>query len=327
MSKQTPNTADQGYRLPPVDKYQGRRGRYCCHIVPHHFSVSVVRTTRVLLNIPTNSVAKFFDSKFGPYGTKQSNHQDKPNNHQHGQREGAPPPSCPLLGFLQYSPYYSRGRRADSSAVVCRVTVFGVQGTGSKNTASASPNTHQKTICIPIVDDQELDNDFEIELPSELASEYPSDIHQGKLIVSILGAALDDNGLLQISDAPQFTVLSDPRFDRHRVRHLEATGTKSVAVIRVSTLDASPKDSATTLKSTLFGSGGTNFVTQSDACSHGNLKWELKNNEILDVQVPVYVTNYANDSAGRTWRPGTCTIFRIQTCTSKLARLTPAMPT
>jgi len=189
-------------------------------------------------------------------------------------------------------------RRADSSAVVCRVTVFGVQATGNNNTASTSPNTHQKTICIPIVDDQELDNDFEIVLPSELASLYSSDIHQGKLIVSIVGAALDDNGLIQISDDPQFNVLKDPRFDRHRVRHLEATGTKSVAVIRVSTLDASPKDSATTLKSSLFGSGGTNFVTQFDACSHGNLKWELKNNEILDVQVPVYITDYANDSTG-----------------------------
>lgn len=169
---------------------------------------------------------------------------------------------------------------AQQSVVICRVTIFDVL----KGQDEYAQTSH-RTICMPIVNNRESDIDTAVTLPLALEEEYRDEIHQGKFIVSIAGATIRNNGRLDVGENPLFTVINDSRFDHHKERHLQATGTKTVAIIRVSTSDSTPKYSLNQIQSTHFGSG-INFVTQYDACSHGKIQWKLAENGVLDVEIP-----------------------------------------
>jgi Gametolysin peptidase M11 len=175
-------------------------------------------------------------------------------------------------------------------SILCRVTMFHTMYVTEDNNTS----TKEQPTCIPIVDERETELDFPIDLPLDLLEQYKADIEQGKLMVSISPAQLVDEKLV-IGDKPLFTVVTDPRLRHLQERHLQVNTTMTVAVIRISTTDSSPKDSATTLQSTLFGSS-FNFPSQYEACSFGKLKWKLADAGVLDITLPNSVTEFATST-------------------------------
>jgi len=182
-----------------------------------------------------------------------------------------------------------RGKRQTQDSVLCRITVV--------NTINDSGTREEQTSCISIVDSSESDDVFPVALPPDFFAENSEAIARGQLIASISGATLTDEGL-QLSDDARFEVLDNLSEGlRHlEQRNLAATGTKSVAVVRISTADASPMFSSDALRIGMFGEG-INLKTQYDACSFGQLHWELASVGVIDVKVNKPVSDFTSGSA------------------------------
>lgn len=179
-----------------------------------------------------------------------------------------------------------------NDSVLCRIIILDtIYMTEDNITATTAQQT-----CIPIVDNYETDLDFTVDLPLDLVKRYDKEIEQGKLLVSISDSKLM-NEKLTVSVNSKFSVVTDPRFRHLQERHLKVEGIMTVAVVRISTSDSSPKNSASALKSTLFGNG-INFVSQYSYCSFGKLKWKLADAGVLDIKLPNKVAEFSNNSAG-----------------------------
>lgn len=174
-------------------------------------------------------------------------------------------------------------------SVLCRITVFESFSISESNAAVTS----KRVVCVPIVGVQESDFEFPVDLPQDLYEQYEEEIEQGKLILSISNANLVDNKL-EVGTRPVFTVVTNPSFQRHYERHLAVKATMTVAVIRISTSDSSPKDSVGILETTHFG-GGINFSSQYEACSSGKLKWTQADVGVLDVKIPNKISEFSGD--------------------------------
>ena len=198
------------------------------------------------------------------------------------------PISAPTTSNLRGGETEQRSLDDDADdSVFCRITMFDTMYVSE----DGEPESSEQVTCIPIVDEVESDFDFPIDFPLDFLEMHKEDIEQGKLLVSISDAQLVGDGL-EIGSNPQFTVVTDRRFRHLQERHLEIKDTMTVAVIRISTTDATPRDSAATVKGNLFGDG-INFQTQYDACSFGKLKWILAPTGVLDIQLPNNVTEFA----------------------------------
>lgn len=177
------------------------------------------------------------------------------------------------------------------TSILCRIIVLDTMFVAENSDITT---TEQQT-CIPILNDRETDLDFPINLPVSIAQKYDKEIKQGKLFVSISDSKLMNDNLV-VSASSKFIVVTDPYFRHLQERHLQVEGTKTVAVVRISTSDSSPKDSAETLKSTLFGDG-INFVSQYSDCSFGKLQWKLSDAGVLDIKLPNQVTEFSGNPA------------------------------
>jgi hypothetical protein len=77
--------------------------------------------------------------------------------------------------------------------------------------------------CTPIIDNEmESDYLFPIDLPDDLVAQYASEIHQGKLMVSISDSAFVDNELI-IGDLAKFSVVHDGKYRHLLTRHLQTS--------------------------------------------------------------------------------------------------------
>jgi len=199
-----------------------------------------------------------------------------------------------------------RRRATERTVVVCRITLEETL-MGGNNASSANKETsvesHQHTICTPIVDNTQLDVDSIVHLPVEMVQQYQKAIAEGTLIVAIEGATLGEANRLNVGDSPHFVVLEDTSFDGHRGRHLmEPVGPKTVAIVRISTQNSEQENSASEIQQGLFG-GGTSFATQLEDCSHGKISLSLK--AIIDVKVPRRNADYEDEydllAASTTW--------------------------
>jgi hypothetical protein len=150
---------------------------------------------------------------------------------------------------------------ANATSVLCRITMFDTLILSKQNISS----TREQTTCLPIVNEEEMDLDFSIDLPEDLVKANIADIEMGKLLVKVSGAELVDEKLV-IGKRPQFEVVHDHRLRHLQERHLQSSGIMTLAVIRISTSDAAPTSSAVTLKTALFG-GIVNFARQYESCS------------------------------------------------------------
>jgi len=185
--------------------------------------------------------------------------------------------------------------------VICRVTRL---ETLYISTAPDLESTHQ-LLCSPIVDDKLLQIDSIIQLPEDMAETYTREIVRGQLIVSIADATLDPVGRLELGPSPSYAVMTDPRFDHHKERYLVSQkGTKTVAVVRISTRNSEPADSVTSIQETLFGGDSSSsssptisLITQIEDCSHGKLKLEQSEAGIVDITLSGRKEDYNNDAA------------------------------
>jgi len=189
--------------------------------------------------------------------------------------------------------------RPEKESVLCRFTHFDVFY--DNNDFASNTEEQYDTRCIPIVDGKETDLDFKMQLPEALLRDYAEEIEQGKLLVTISNAKINENDkLVFVGGDPEFTVYEDgeQRFRHLQERHLQTTGTKTLAIIRVSTADSSPTGTASSVSSiqnVMFGNG-INFVTQYNECSFGKLKWQMAE-PVFDVRVDGNLASYGNDPA------------------------------
>jgi Gametolysin peptidase M11 len=176
------------------------------------------------------------------------------------------------------------------ASVLCRVVNF---GTMYYDEDTGGTSTEEQCMCLPIVDGVELAFEFPITLPDEIMTQYETQIDRGQLLVSVSDSLIHDKKLI-MGFLPKFTVLKNTTHYRHLLeRHLVVKPLMTVAVVRISTTDSTPKLTAAQLQSTLFSSTGINFVNQYNAMSFGKLKWSLAPAGVIDVRVPNSVSSYS----------------------------------
>lgn len=215
--------------------------------------------------------------------------------------------------------------------------------TNNDTNESIRTTKQQASRCIPIVNGLETDWDFPIQLPLDMAANHAEDIRRGQFLVAISPATLlleaeatsdddpDGNGGIPklvfpgcdtVTDAAaaatlQYTELpkdstndsSSSSSRRHRLLHrnLQIEPSMTVAVVRISTADATPTATASALMEAFFGdqtrtttgTGGKriNFQTQYNACSFGQVQWQLAaQNGMVEVQLPQRVADFASSA-------------------------------
>ena len=149
----------------------------------------------------------------------------------------------------------------------CRVTIVDTMFEVSGNTTSTN---EQQISCIPIINGEETDDLLDLSLPDDIAELNRASIELADLYLSIPGATIEGNSVV-IPPTPAFIVLDPP--EQRRQLSSSTTGSKTLAIVRVSTSDKSPTFSASTLRDGIFGNG-INMKTQYEACSFGQLRWE-----------------------------------------------------
>jgi hypothetical protein len=180
----------------------------------------------------------------------------------------------------------------EQNSVLVRVTKFDTMSVHD----DGKMGRQKQARCIPIVNGKESDQDYSCNIPDDLLEEYRDKIGKGKLLMNIVHAAIINDELF-IGNGAQYDVLLEDEHLRHLTeRHLQTTGELTVSVLRISTSDSSPKDSLSTLKSTLFESE-INFVNQYRDCSSGKLQWKLSSFGVQDVQLPNSIGEFGSADA------------------------------
>ena len=149
----------------------------------------------------------------------------------------------------------------------CRVTIVDTMSEVAGNTTRTNK---QHISCIPIINGEETDDLLDLSLPDDIAELNRASIELADLYLSIPGATIEGNSVV-IPPTPAFIVLDPP--EQRRQLSSSTTGSKTLAIVRVSTSDKSPTFSASTLSDGIFGNG-INMKTQYEACSFGQLRWE-----------------------------------------------------
>ena len=141
----------------------------------------------------------------------------------------------------------------------------------------------EQVSCIPITNGREDDDLYAIDLPSHFVQSHKALISVGKLFVNITFTKKIGRNFV-LSKNSTVSVISTPRSDTPS-SNSSTTGTKTMAVVRVSTSDASPLYDANTLRESLFSLEKVNFRTQYSNCSFGQLQWSLAPAGVMEVKV------------------------------------------
>jgi len=179
---------------------------------------------------------------------------------------------------------YLRGSMEDP--MVCRITMIDTL----RELTDGAIEREKKLACIPVTNGVESDGMYEIDLPHHIFAQHKALIEEGRLLLSIRGAIITESNV-DLSQATNYNKVDQTRSRRKLER---AAGNRTIAVIRVSTNDARPKDSLNALKVGLFGNA-INLRTQYQACSFNQLNWELST--AIEVKVNQPVSDFASGSA------------------------------
>jgi hypothetical protein len=186
-----------------------------------------------------------------------------------------------------------QSQEGSEQELTCRVTIVDTMFEVSANTT----NTNEEQIsCIPIINGEETDDLLDLPLPDDIAELNNASIELGDLYLSIPGATIEGNSVV-IPSSPLFIVLDPP--EQRRQLSSSTIGPKTLAIVRVSTSDKSPTFSATTLRDGIFGKG-VNMISQYDACSFGQLRWEAATvgvGGLVEVRVNQRVAEFTSASA------------------------------
>lgn len=150
-------------------------------------------------------------------------------------------------------------------------------------------------MAVPIMEGLESSFFYSIELPEDIETYYESLIESGKLYVSIKSATIEDK-TVKYSDASAITVLDEVPVHN---RKLTATGTRSLAVLRVSMQSGSKRDfsySVKEIKDHIFNDE-VSLKNQFALCSNGDLT--IQDAGVYQVTVPGTIGSYTNAAAVR----------------------------
>jgi hypothetical protein len=184
-------------------------------------------------------------------------------------------------------------------------------------TPDGSLRTVEEVFCVTILSSgRESDHIFAIELPNEFVENHSTGIRQGQLVVSIQGAisSIEKREILLASTSTVTIVQS--RADNHAFtdqRVLDSTtngasspsstnATRTVTVIRVSSVDSAMSRSAMEIGNILFGEDRINFVSQYAACSFGSLRFTRSKYGVLDVFLNQTLEEMSRDSSFMVYR-------------------------
>ena len=187
-------------------------------------------------------------------------------------------------------------RHLSSSTTLCRIVLV--------DHWSERPDgvvvTNDGAACATIIFGKETDNLFTIlDMPEYILDDNASALKAGTLFVSIVNATIVDGEALSLDPDSEIQVIQDPRRSKRTVEDLseKAMGNKTIAVIRISTLDASPTTDAATLAYRLFSPEEINLKTQYAACSFGKLQWALAPAGVVDVIVNQTASEFSSGSS------------------------------
>jgi hypothetical protein len=184
-------------------------------------------------------------------------------------------------------------RQGSEQEFTCRVTIVDTMFEVAANTTST--NEHQIS-CIPIINGVETDDLLDLSLPDDIAEMNRASIELADLYLSIPGATIKGNSVV-IPPAPLFIVLDPP--EQRRQLSSSTTGSKTLAIVRVSTIDKGPTFSATALRNGIYGNG-INMKTQYEACSFGQLRWEAAPvgvAGVLEVRIGQRISDFTSGTA------------------------------
>jgi hypothetical protein len=154
--------------------------------------------------------------------------------------------------------------------------------------------------CIPIVDGTESNRLYSINLSNNFIKKYSDLIGTGKLYVAITNTrTIAKEERVVVTRDSKISIVSMTRSEDTTSEndHPNTTGQKTVAVVRISTTDASPAADAKKMQNTLFNPNAVNFHTQYMNCSFGQLEWILAPVGVVEVFVDQPVSDFKNGSA------------------------------
>jgi Gametolysin peptidase M11 len=189
-----------------------------------------------------------------------------------------------LRGVVMPQRRTSSSDASSSSNVLCRMTLIDTM----YGRSDGGMRSEGKTACIPILAGHETDYLIPLELPVFISTDHAREIHRGSLYVQISNATLSGSTILLNNKSSVFTVQDAPPADR--LLNGRTTGTKTLAIVRISTNDATPYYSLNQIQQAHFATDRTTFQSQFKACSFGKLQWEFAGS--YDVMVDQSVTAF-----------------------------------
>lgn len=127
---------------------------------------------------------------------------------------------------------------------------------------------NETIVCFPIIAGTEQDGMFDIDLPKSMTITYRTSLRSGCLFLRIYNSTLSDASIV-VNSCSRFIVVSSLLHCHRPV--VKTIGSITVAVVRISTVDSTPKHSVQKLQKQFSGEG-INFRTQIDKCSFGQLQ-------------------------------------------------------
>lgn len=185
-------------------------------------------------------------------------------------------------------------KQVNSKVLVPSLYRVTIAGTFMTQTDGSIIEEERQVSCIPIVGFKETDELYPIKLPQTILVENHKAIASGQLFLSITNTELIQGEIMMTKDS-NVSVILDPRLVSRDVGS-STSGIKSMAIVRISTNDASPQFNATALREGLFSPNKVNLKTQYSACSFGQLVWKLADAGVIEVLVDQPVSDFTSGS-------------------------------
>jgi len=161
------------------------------------------------------------------------------------------------------------------TSILCRILL--IEGLSENQVIT------EETHCIPVVNSTTFEEDlalqYELQLPTDFIEHHRQALVSDKLYLQFDNVAIEDS-YIDTSQASYWMVYNSNAFlfsdffaNETATEPVGATGRRTVAIIRVRTLDVAPSYTAIVLKN-LVDENKTNFRTQYQACSGGELDFE-----------------------------------------------------
>lgn len=178
--------------------------------------------------------------------------------------------------------------------LVCRITIFDTLSSGDGEVASEHD---EQTSCIPIIDGEESSDLYLIDIPDDVWTSHEAMLYSGTLILSISNAFIENYRVILSENSVTKVFSSDELPDNRRLFSTSTEGNITVAVVRVSTRDSSPTQSAFQMRLGLFNNG-VSMKSQYEKCSFGKLQISIAEGGVLDVNLPNSIREFQNDPNG-----------------------------